>query len=63
VGLQHRVIEELERNGIAMVSNARLKGGRAAMRACVVNFRTGEADVEAIATASAEIGRKLADEA
>lgn len=58
--LQHRVIEELERNGIAMVSNALLKGDTTAIRACVVNFRTGEHDVEAVATASAEIGRRLA---
>ena len=57
--LQHRVIEELERSGIAMVSNARLKAGTA-IRACVVNFRTGEEDVEAVVAASAEIGRKLA---
>lgn len=58
--LQHRVIEELERSGIAMVSNARIKGDRTAIRACVVNFRTGEEDVEAVVAASAEIGRRLA---
>lgn len=57
--LQHRVIEELERSGIAMVSNARLKDGRTAIRACIVNFRTGEEDVEAVVAASAEIGRDL----
>jgi hypothetical protein len=39
------VIEELERSGIAMVSNARLKGGGTAIRACIVNFRTRERDV------------------
>jgi aromatic-L-amino-acid/L-tryptophan decarboxylase len=59
-GLQHRVIEELERRGIAIVSNAQLKGGRTAIRACVVNFRTSEQDVEAVVTASAQIGRELA---
>jgi aromatic-L-amino-acid decarboxylase len=58
--LQHRVIEELQRSGIAMVSNALLKGGRTAIRACVVNFRTSEEDVEAVAAATAKIGRKLA---
>lgn len=58
--LQHRVIDELERRGIAMVSSARLKGGRTAIRACVVNFRTTEEDVEAVAAASAQIGRDLA---
>lgn len=58
--LQHRVIDELERRGIAMVSSARLKDGRTAIRACVVNFRTTEDDVEAVAAASARIGRDLA---
>jgi aromatic-L-amino-acid/L-tryptophan decarboxylase len=57
--LQHRVIEELQRSGIAMVSNALLKGGGAAIRACVVNFRTSEEDIEAVAAATGEIGRKL----
>lgn len=58
--LQHQVIEELEKRSIAIVSNAHLKGGRTALRACVVNFRTSEEDVEALAAASAEIGRNLA---
>jgi hypothetical protein len=53
------VIEELERRGIAMVSNAHLKGGRSALRACVVNFRTSEDDVALVAAASAEIGKTL----
>jgi hypothetical protein len=53
------VIEELERRGIAMVSNAQLKGGRTAIRACVVNFRTSEQDVAAVVAASAQIGREL----
>ena len=57
--LQHRLIEELERRGIAMVSNARLKDGRSAIRACVVNFRTSAEDVEAVVAASAELGKKL----
>jgi glutamate/tyrosine decarboxylase-like PLP-dependent enzyme len=57
--LQHRLIEELEMRGIAMVSNARLKDGRSAIRACVVNFRTSAEDVEAVVAASAELGKKL----
>ena len=57
--LQHRLIEELESRGIAMVSNARLKDGRSAIRACVVNFRTSAEDVEAVVAASAELGKKL----
>lgn len=57
--LQHRVIEELERRGIAMVSNARLKDGRTAIRACIVNFRTTEEDVATVAEMSAEIAKRL----
>ena len=59
--LQAEVIKELERRGIAMISNARLRDGRAALRACVTNFRTRPEDVEAIVQASAEIGRELAN--
>jgi glutamate/tyrosine decarboxylase-like PLP-dependent enzyme len=58
--LQTDVIEELERRGIAMVSNARLRDGRVALRACITNFRTRPEDVEAIVQASAEIGAELA---
>ncbi len=58
--LQIEVIEELERRGVAIVSNARLRDGRIALRACIVNFRTGPEDVEAVVEASAEIGRELA---
>jgi glutamate/tyrosine decarboxylase-like PLP-dependent enzyme len=58
--LQHRVIEELERRGTGIVSNARIKGGRTSIRACIVNFRTDEEDVEDVAAKSAEIGRNIA---
>src|SRR2546430_811572 len=46
--LQGRIIEELERRGIAFISNAKLHDGRTALRACIVNFRTGLEDVEAL---------------
>ncbi len=58
--LQAGVIEELERRGIAMISNARLRDGSAALRACITNFRTRPQDVEAIVQASAAIGQELA---
>ncbi len=58
--LQVAVLEELERRGIAIVSQAELKGGRTALRACIVNFRTRAEDVEEVVAASAEIGRSLA---
>ncbi len=58
--LHTAVIEEIERRGIAMVSNAQLLDGRTAIRACIVNFRTRAEDVEMIVKASAEIGAELA---
>ncbi len=58
--LQIAVIEEIERRGIAMISNARLRDGRSALRACITNFRTRAHDVETIVKASAEIGAELA---
>jgi aromatic-L-amino-acid decarboxylase len=58
--LQGRVIEEIEDRGIAMVSNARLRDGRPAIRACITNFRTRPDDVDVIVKASREIGYELA---
>lgn len=57
--LQAAVIAELERRGIAMISNARLRDGRIALRACITNFRTRPQDVEVIVKASADIGAEL----
>jgi glutamate/tyrosine decarboxylase-like PLP-dependent enzyme len=57
--LQTAVIAELERRGIAMISNTRLLDGRTALRACITNFRTRAEDVEVIARESAAIGAEL----
>ncbi|HZQ49293.1 MAG TPA: aminotransferase class V-fold PLP-dependent enzyme [Candidatus Dormibacteraeota bacterium] len=57
--LQIDVMNELERRGIAIISNARLRDGHTALRACIVNFRTRDEDVEAVVAASAEIGRSI----
>ncbi|MEX2247901.1 MAG: pyridoxal-dependent decarboxylase [Dehalococcoidia bacterium] len=57
--LQGRVIAELERRGIAMISNTRLRDGGTALRACITNFRTRAGDVDAVVRASAEIGAEL----
>ncbi len=57
--LQLEVMEELERSGVAIISNARLRDGRTALRACIVNFRTGPEDVETIVRESARIGQSL----
>jgi glutamate/tyrosine decarboxylase-like PLP-dependent enzyme len=58
--LQSRVIGEIERRGIAMISNTTLRDGRTALRACITNFRTRAEDIDAIVRASAEIGAELA---
>jgi glutamate/tyrosine decarboxylase-like PLP-dependent enzyme len=58
--LQGKVIAELERRGIAVVSNATLRDGRTALRACIVNIRTTAEDVEAVVEASRAIGEELA---
>ena len=58
--LQGRIIEELERRGIALISNAKLHDGRTALRACIVNFRTGFENLEALATACRDLGDELA---
>lgn len=61
--LQSDVIAALERRGIAMISNAHLRDGRAALRACITNFRTRAQDIEAIVRASSEIGAELSSSA
>jgi glutamate/tyrosine decarboxylase-like PLP-dependent enzyme len=58
--LQTEVIAELEARGIAIISQAKLLDDTTALRACIVNFRTTADDVEALITASAEIGTELA---
>lgn len=57
--LQLEVMEELERRGIAIISNARLRDGHSALRACIVNFRTSPEDIETIVRESAKIGQSL----
>jgi glutamate/tyrosine decarboxylase-like PLP-dependent enzyme len=58
--LQTNVINDLERRGIAMISNTTLRDGHTALRACITNFRTRPDDIDAIVRASAEIGAELA---
>jgi glutamate/tyrosine decarboxylase-like PLP-dependent enzyme len=59
-GLQTAVIQEIERRGIAMLSNAQLIDGSTAIRACITNFRTRASDIDLIVRSSAEIGAELA---
>ena len=59
----HRLNEELltrvEQSGEAFLSNA-MVNGRFALRACVVNFRTSRADIEALPALLARHGREVA---
>jgi hypothetical protein len=57
--LRNRIIDELERRGIALVSSAKLQDGRTAVRARIVNFRTGPADIEGLVTACPELREEL----
>jgi glutamate/tyrosine decarboxylase-like PLP-dependent enzyme len=56
------LLARLQASGEAYLSNA-IVGGRFLLRACVVNFRTTLADVEAIPGIVVRIGRQLVDEA
>jgi aromatic-L-amino-acid decarboxylase len=48
----------MERDGRAFVSNA-VTRGRYALRACIVNFNTTLADVDAMPEIVAELGRRV----
>ncbi|HJZ75609.1 MAG TPA: aspartate aminotransferase family protein [Vicinamibacterales bacterium] len=54
--LNREVLDRLQRGGEAFVSNA-VVGGRYVLRACIVNFHTTLADVEAVPEIVARIGR------
>jgi aromatic-L-amino-acid/L-tryptophan decarboxylase len=55
--LNQDLLARVERSGEAFLSNA-LVGGRFALRACVVNFRTRTTDIEALVTLLARFGRE-----
>jgi len=56
--LNRALLDASQRRGEAFVSNAVL-GGRYVLRACVVNFHTTRADVEALPEILARHGREL----
>jgi aromatic-L-amino-acid decarboxylase len=56
--LNREVLDRLQRGGEAFVSNA-VVGGRYVLRACIVNFHTSRADVEAMPEIVARIGRTV----
>ena len=55
--LNKQLLTAVEQSGELFLSNA-LVGGRFALRACIVNFRTTEADVDAVPTLVARLGEK-----
>src|SRR4030095_8639592 len=56
--LNRELLDRLQRGGEVFVSNA-VVGGRYLLRACIVNFHTGRADVEAIPEIVARGGRTV----
>ena len=56
--LNREVLDRLQRGGETFVSNA-VVGGRYLLRACIVNFHTTQADVEALPEIVARVGRRV----
>jgi len=57
--LNSTLLRELQREGRVYLSNARVRG-RFALRACLINFRTTRADIQAVIEAVVEKGREIA---
>ena len=55
--LNQEVLERVQNSGEAFVSNA-VVGGRYLLRACIVNFHTDAADVDALPEIAARLGRE-----
>ncbi len=56
--LNRRLLDAIQRGGEAFVSNA-VVGGRYLLRACIVNFHTSQADVDALPEIVVRVGRAL----
>jgi len=56
--LNAAILDRLQKQGLVYLSNAVI-GGRFALRACIVNFRTASADVRAVIDATVDAGRAL----
>ena len=56
--LNQALLAAVEQSGDLFLSNAVLDG-RFALRACIVNFRTTQADVEAVPELVAAMGRRI----
>ncbi|HEY3170550.1 MAG TPA: pyridoxal-dependent decarboxylase [Thermoanaerobaculia bacterium] len=60
-GLNRRIVNRLVGDGSFLLAPTILKG-RTAMRACIVNFRTAEHDLEFLLEEAARVGRELVQE-
>jgi aromatic-L-amino-acid/L-tryptophan decarboxylase len=56
--LNGAILDRIQREGQAFVSNA-VVGGRYVLRACIVNFNTQEADVDALPDIVARLGQAI----
>ena len=56
--LNEALLERIQSSGEAFVSNAVVRG-QYLLRACIVNFHTGAADVEAVPEIVARLGREV----
>jgi hypothetical protein len=56
--LNRQILAAVERSGEAFLSNA-VVDGRFALRACIVNFRTSESDIDALVPLLARIGNDV----
>jgi aromatic-L-amino-acid/L-tryptophan decarboxylase len=56
--LNQELLDRMQRGGEAFVSNAVI-GGRYVLRACIVNFQTERADVEAVPAIAVRLGREI----
>jgi glutamate/tyrosine decarboxylase-like PLP-dependent enzyme len=59
--LNRHVLDRLQRGGEAFVSNA-VVGSRYVLRACIVNFHTTQADVQATVDIAVRLGREVSAE-
>jgi aromatic-L-amino-acid decarboxylase len=57
--LNAAILDKMQKDGLVYLSNAVI-GGRYALRACVVNFRTTSADIRAVVDCAVTTGRALA---
>jgi len=56
--VNRELLDQVQRGGEAFVSNA-VVGGHYLLRACIVNFHTNQADVEAVSEIVARVGRAV----